>query len=87
MYQTWEVWTLVSLFNSLFFFFLLFSLFGSRVKSRVTSWSQCHTSVTSDDIVTSHDVTKKDIEDSGKNDIIQYMQHILTLRWTHSHLG
>ena len=33
---------------------------------RVTTWSHCHTSVTSDDIVTvtvtSHRITKKDIE-------------------------
>jgi len=29
-------------------------------------WLQCHTSVTSDDMVTSHKVTEKDIEGSGK---------------------
>jgi len=50
--------------------FLLFSLFGSRVRVRVTSWTHCHTSVTLDDmvtvLVTSHEVTEKSIKDSGK---------------------
>jgi len=36
----------------------------------VTSWSHCHTSVTSDDtvtvMVTSHEITEKDIEGSGR---------------------
>ena len=65
IYQIWEVWTLVSLFN-----FLLFFLFEFRVRGRVMSWSHCHKSVTSDDIVTSYEVTEKNIESSGKDDIV-----------------
>jgi len=57
--------------NSLFFlFFLLFSLFGSRIRVRVTSQLYCHKSVTLDDtvtvMVTSHKVTEKSVEGSGK---------------------
>ena len=66
--QTYKAWTLVFLFN--FFFSFSFSLFGFRVSVRVISWLHCHTSVTSDDMVTvtvtSHKVSEKDIEDSGK---------------------
>jgi len=49
--------------------------------------SCCHTSVTSDDMVTvmvtSH-MIRKDEEGSRKDDVIQHVQHILTLRQTHS---
>jgi len=54
-----------------FIFSSLFSLFGSRVRVRVTSWSHCHTSVTLDNIVTvivtSYKVTKK-----GSGKMISY---------------
>jgi len=54
----------------LFKFFFLFLSLESRVRVRVMSRLHHHTSVTSDDtvtvIVTSHKVTKKDIEGSGK---------------------
>ena len=45
---------LVFSFNVLFLFFFSFYIFilESRVKVRVTSQSHCHTSVTSDDMVT-----------------------------------
>ena len=50
----------------LFLFFILFFYFGSKIRVRVISWSHCHTSVTSDDMitvmVTSYEVTKKNIE-------------------------
>jgi len=61
--QIYEVWTLVFLFNSLLFY-ILFSLFGSRIRVRVISWLYCYASVTSDDTVTvtSHEVTEKDVE-------------------------
>ena len=63
--------TLAFLVNLFFFFFLdlFFLLFKPRVRIEVTR-SCCYTSVTSDDMVTvmvtSHKVTEKDIEDSGR---------------------
>jgi len=62
---------LAFLFNFLFFFFfLLFSLLRSRVRVIVISQSHCHTSVTSDDMVTetvtSHKITEKDIKGSKR---------------------
>ena len=53
---------LISLFKLLFLF--PFILFRSRVMVRVTSLSHCHTSVTV--MVTSHNVTEKNIEGSRK---------------------
>jgi len=50
----------------------------------VISWSHHHTSVTSDDMVISHEITEKDMEDSGR---MIYVQHMLTLRQTHGGLG
>jgi len=71
------------------YLFILFSLFGFRVRVRVISQSHYHTSVTLDDMVTvtvtSHKITEKDVKDSEKNDIIQHILHMLTLRQTHSH--
>ena len=56
-------------FSFLFLFELLFYQ-GLRVRIRVISQSHCYTSVTSDDIVTvmvtSHEVTNKDIESSER---------------------
>ena len=62
---------LAFLFNSFLFLFLfLFSLFGFRIRVRVTSWLYCYTAVTLDEkvtvIVTSHKVTEKDVDDSGR---------------------
>ena len=54
------------LLNFLFHFYFIFDLFSiSRVSIRVTSWSYCHTSVTSDDTVTVI-VTQNMIEDSSR---------------------
>jgi len=63
---------LAFLFNIFFLLFLLFLSFSvniflfleSRVRVRETR-SCCHTLVTSDDTVTSHEVTEKDVKDSG----------------------
>jgi len=76
---------LISLFNFFFFFFsLLFSLFRFRVRVRVILWSHCHTSVTSDDmvtvIVTSYKIIEKNMECSGK--MMSY-----NMCKTHGHLG
>ena len=53
--------------NSKYFIFYFEKL---RVRVRVTSWSYCHTSVTSDDmvtvIVTSYKIIEKNIKDSEK---------------------
>ena len=58
-----------------------------------------HTIVTSDDMVTvtvtDHKIEKgdqvmclwKNIEHSGRNDVIQHVIHMLTLRHTHGYLG
>jgi len=71
-------------FSFTFFLLLLFSLFGFRISVRVMSGSYCHTSVTLDDMVTvtvtSHEVTKKNIEGSEK--IMSY-----NVCKTHGHLG
>ena len=49
---------------------MYFSISGLRISVRVTSQSCCHISVTSDDTVTviftSHKVTEKKVEDSGR---------------------
>jgi len=56
-----------------FSFSFFFSLFGSRVGVRVTSWSHCHTSVTSDNMV-----IEKDIEGSKRmiSIISQTLKHV-----------
>ena len=87
-YQICKVWILTFSFK---FSFLLFSLFGSRVKVRVMLWSHCHTSVTSDDMVTvmvtSHKVTKEEYKRFWKDIIIQYVLHMLIFRQIHGYLG
>jgi len=49
------------------------------------------TSVTSDNMmtvtVTGHKMYKKDVEYSERDDIIQCVIHMLTLRYIHGHLG
>ena len=56
----------ISIFFSHFYFFFLYFLFWKfRVKVRETR-SCCHIPVTSDDMITSHEVTEKNIEDSGQ---------------------
>ena len=54
------------------------------------SQSHCHTSVTSDDmvtvIVTSYKITEKKVEDSKKNDVIQCVEYMLILRQTYGYL-
>ena len=66
MCQTYKAWTLAFLFNYPFFFFYK----ELRVRVRVMSQSHCHTSVTSDDIVTvivtNYKVTKKSVKGFGK---------------------
>jgi len=70
-------------FSFSFSFWFIFQFLELRVRVRVMR-SHCHTSVTSDDTVTvtchmSHD-SWKNIEDSGKDDIIKHVQHMLTLK-------
>ena len=69
--QKYEAWMLNFSFNFPFSFsFDLFFYCGLRVRVKVTSQSYYHSSVTLYNIVTvtvtSHKVTKKNIEDSGR---------------------
>ena len=61
-----QLFCLIFLFH---FYFILFSIYGLRIRVKVMI-SYCHISVTSDDMVTvtvtSHKVIKKSIEDFGK---------------------
>ena len=73
------------------FFSLQFLYYGLKVRVRVTSQLCCHTSVTSEDIITVIVTKLQEYRESQKrfwkNNIIQCMKHILILRQTHSCLG
>jgi len=74
------------LFLFSFWFIFLYSIFRTRVRVRVTR-SHCHTAGHIRwHSHKSHD-TWKDIEHSRRDNVIQCVVHMLTLRCTHGHLG
>jgi len=70
----------------LFLFSFLISIFRTRARVRVTK-SRCHTA--GHIRWHSHKLhdTWKDVEHSGRDDVIQCVDHMLILRHTHGHLG
>ena len=87
--QIYEAWTLAFLFNFLFLF--LFFILGSRVRIRLMSQSYCHTSVTLDDtVIVMVTQSHRHMEYSKQfknNNILQYIQYMLTLWLTHGLQG
>ena len=69
-----------------FWFIFLYSIFRTRVRVRVIR-SRCYTAGHIRWYGHKSHNTWKKVEGSRRNDVIQHVKHMLTLRCTHGHLG